>query len=177
MNIFALSPSLCPKESARFHCDQHLHKMILESAQMLSTAYSRFRISSEFLYKPAYHKHPCTIWAGDSLANALWLCELAMELETIRQELNHPFHSSSDVIKFCYDTLYDIYPEVDSRYHTPFVFAGPTYLSLNPSLSIPQKYQLYYQKKAKDWLDKGRRMSYKDRPIPDFMASVLSQSP
>jgi hypothetical protein len=37
MNIFYLSHD--PEEAARFHCDKHVVKMILETAQMLSTAH------------------------------------------------------------------------------------------------------------------------------------------
>ena len=37
MNIFALSP--VPEVAAKWHCDKHVVKMILESAQMLSTAH------------------------------------------------------------------------------------------------------------------------------------------
>ena len=37
MNIFVLSP--IPQEAARFHCDAHVVKMIVEYAQLLSTAH------------------------------------------------------------------------------------------------------------------------------------------
>lgn len=37
MNIFFLAPD--PAEAAVFHCDKHVVKMVLESAQMLSTAH------------------------------------------------------------------------------------------------------------------------------------------
>lgn len=37
MNIFVLSQS--PQEAARYHCDKHVVKMILEYGQMLSTAH------------------------------------------------------------------------------------------------------------------------------------------
>lgn len=40
MNIFVLDPN--PAIAASLHCDQHLHKMILESAQMVSTAHTPF---------------------------------------------------------------------------------------------------------------------------------------
>ena len=39
MNIFYLSE--CPVESAQAHCDKHVVKRILESAQMLCTAHMR----------------------------------------------------------------------------------------------------------------------------------------
>ena len=175
MNIFTLSPPAeipglpCPSLSARMHCDQHLHKMILESAQMLSTAMHHLGIQSDWLYKPSYPKHPCTIWVSSSPSNALWLCELALELETIRQELDHPFHSSTDVIKFCSDTLQELFPGTGWIYASDFPFAGPAFLALNKSMPVWEKYQAFYLRKAKDWLDKGRPMSYKDRPLPEFL--------
>jgi hypothetical protein len=171
MNIFTLSPSFSPQESARFHCDQHLHKMILESAQMLSTAFWVNDVKSDWLYKPAYLKHPCTIWAGEQWDHAYWLVQLATELEVIRQELGHPFHSSSDVIKFCKDWMESELSILVSPAYFPF--AGPAHLALNKTLSVPQKYQRYYQLKAQAWLDKGQRMSYKDRPIPSFMQEII----
>jgi len=176
MNIFVLSLSGCPIESARMHCDQHLHKMILESAQMLSTALPILGIASSWLYKPAYEKHPCTKWVAASVDNAHWLCILASELENIRQELGHPFHSSSDVIAYAKDALDFDYPLASQEMVelSSFVFAGPSHLALNNKLSVPQKYQAYYKYKHKQWLDKGRGMSYKGRPIPSFMREILS---
>lgn len=171
MNIFVLSLSGCPIESARMHCDQHLHKMILESAQMLSTALWEWGFSSP--YKPAYEKHPCTIWIKSSPAHAFWLCQLAAELEDIRQELDHPFHASSHVIKLAKDILQEEFPKAISIPPFSFTFAGPAHLQLNQSLTVPQKYQAYYKYKHKQWLDKGLRMSYKGRPIPDFMQEIL----
>lgn len=174
MNIFILSPSCCPIESARFHCDQHLHKMILESAQMLSTAFHLSGTQSDWLYKPAYQKHPCTIWVSQSPANMLWLCNIATELEVIRQELNHPYHSSSDVIKFCLDYLQEVHSSLPQFKCTPFPFAGPAHLQLNQTLTIPQKYQAFYAIKHAAWKAEGRGMTYKNRPIPYFMQDVLT---
>ena len=39
MNIFHLHK--VPKVCAEYHCDKHVVKMILETAQMLSTAYQK----------------------------------------------------------------------------------------------------------------------------------------
>ena len=39
MNIFLLDKD--PKIAAQYHCDKHVVKMILESAQMLCSAYQR----------------------------------------------------------------------------------------------------------------------------------------
>ena len=54
MNIFHLHKD--PKICAEYHCDKHVVKMILETAQMLSTAYQRHCGLDNELYKPAYPK-------------------------------------------------------------------------------------------------------------------------
>lgn len=171
MNIFALYNS--PQESARAHCDQHLHKMLVESAQMLSTAAVKFfpPEAHKHFYKPAYQKHPCTIWCCESLENSLWVVSLCIELETIRDELNHPYHASMDIIKY----FVDYQDELDIDSYTPFVFAGPAFLKLDnlryPTIHL--KYQEFYRLKSRTWLDSGRKMTYKGRPVPDFMKDSI----
>jgi hypothetical protein len=70
------------------HCDKHVPKMILESAQMLCTAYhesSPHKIEevekncSKF-YKAAYKNHPSTVWARESISHWIWLYYLGLFL-------------------------------------------------------------------------------------------------
>jgi hypothetical protein len=52
MNIFVLDKN--PKIAAVMHCDKHVPKMILETAQMLSTAHRVYETAqAEGLYKQA----------------------------------------------------------------------------------------------------------------------------
>jgi len=76
MNIFVLHRS--PKRSAEMHCDKHVVKMILETAQMLYSAHWVLQPDklTETAYKLAHKNHPCSIWVRQSLANYLWLCSL-----------------------------------------------------------------------------------------------------
>ena len=78
MNIFHLHED--PKICAEYHCDKHVVKMILETAQMLSTAYQRHCGLDDELYKPAYPKHPMTIWVGDSVENFTYAWYLGTHL-------------------------------------------------------------------------------------------------
>ena len=78
MNIFFLDKT--PSFSAQYLCDKHIPKMLLESAQMLSTAVQNYTDRIEELYKPAYSNHPMTKWVGFNrdcfswaLGNALWI--------------------------------------------------------------------------------------------------------
>jgi hypothetical protein len=80
MNIFILAFSA--QTAAQFHCDKHVVKMILESAQLLYCAH--WMTDATTLPAGAYRKthpnHPCAIWTRESLDNYVWLCELALAL-------------------------------------------------------------------------------------------------
>ena len=80
MNIFFLS--LNPIEAARFHCDKHVVKMIIETAQMLYSAHWVLNPENmpSFAYKLAHKNHPSSIWVRQTTANYLWLCCLGWEL-------------------------------------------------------------------------------------------------
>jgi hypothetical protein len=57
MQIFVLDKD--PKKAARMLCDKHIVKMVVASAQILSTAHhltnSKYK---EFVYKKTHEKHP-----------------------------------------------------------------------------------------------------------------------
>lgn len=95
MNIFYLHKN--PKICAQYHCDKHVVKMILETAQILSTVH--WMNNGEGPYKPTHKKHPCVIWANESKSNYLWLIDLGLEL---CEEYTYRYgkrHKSEAVIK------------------------------------------------------------------------------
>ena len=92
MNIFLLDES--PGVAARMHCDKHVPKMIVESAQMLSTAHRMLdgvfekrpsksgKTMSKYwclpderesiMYKAVHMHDPCTVWTTQSNNNYTW---------------------------------------------------------------------------------------------------------
>ena len=75
MNIFMLHSS--PLIAAEMHCDKHVVKMILESAQMLSTAH-RVLDGDDYadankLYKTTHKNHPSSVWVRENHHNYQWL--------------------------------------------------------------------------------------------------------
>ena len=62
MNIFALDIDV--QKAAEYHCDKHVVKMILESAQMISTVFDKYDEHQSYMLKPCFQNHPCTLWAG-----------------------------------------------------------------------------------------------------------------
>jgi len=110
MNIFVLDTNPC--SAARMHCDKHVVKMILESAQMLATRL-HFNGSTEYfvevskigankLPKPLpmrYNSHPCVTWVLESPSNAEWLSRLLYHLcdeYEFRYGKQHAYHRLAD---------------------------------------------------------------------------------
>ena len=102
MNIFFLS--ICPKEAAHMHCDKHVVKMIIETAQMLYSAH--WMLSPDYVpttaYRLAHKNHPCSIWVRTSLDNYMWLCSLGIHLchEYQHRYGEHKRHKTQDHIEW-----------------------------------------------------------------------------
>ena len=82
MNIFLLNVD--PAQCARDHCDKHVVKMIVESAQMLCTAHhviGNKDFCKEYdLYRPTHINHPQNIWIREHSANYHFLYDLFLAL-------------------------------------------------------------------------------------------------
>ena len=69
MNIFILDSD--PELAAQQQCDKHCVKMILESNQLLCTAFWMQGIEAP--YKKTHYNHPSSVWARESRGNFDWL--------------------------------------------------------------------------------------------------------
>ena len=82
MNIFAVHED--PRLAALELPDKLIPKMIVESAQMLSTAHrvldGNEKADAKGLYKKAYENHPSTIWVRQDAMNYWWLWMHALTL-------------------------------------------------------------------------------------------------
>ena len=86
MNIFLLDQNI--QKCAKYHCDQHVIKMILEYTQILCTV---LHLNGKIPpYKPTHQTHPCVVWAGLSLDNWFWLKEL---IYALNQEYKYRWNS------------------------------------------------------------------------------------
>ena len=94
MNIFYLNKD--PIQAAKEMCDKHVVKMILESAQLLSTAHrvidGDVYADKKKLYKMTHKNHPCSKWVCRSGYNYVWLwnhMDALMKEYTNRYGKNH----------------------------------------------------------------------------------------
>lgn len=89
MNIFVLHR--LPNIAAQCIDDVRLSKTAIESGQMLRAALGRHGLNEDHCYeygiltksgtpwRITHKNHPCTLWAGDSRANYMWLAIHAIE--------------------------------------------------------------------------------------------------
>lgn len=145
MNIFYLhtNPIIC----AEYHCDKHVVKMIVEYAQLLSTAHrildgeeyhdvsknnrklKRFRLKDErehLLYKASHINHPSNIWVRDSKFHYEWLYKLFIQCCVQYTKRYSKTHKSEELI--------------------PYLIDHPTNISNNkwndPPPAMPDKYKV-----------------------------------
>ena len=159
MNIFHLHKD--PKICAKYHCDKHVVKMILETAQMLSTAYQKHCGDDDNLYKSAYPKHPMTIWVGESVENFNYAYLLGKELGKQYTKRYGKIHKSSNIINaFNNGRLQNIEDRFPSQYFT------------RPPLCMPDEYKSddYIQSYRNYYIgDKKRFARYTSVDTPEFM--------
>ena len=178
MNIFYLDTD--PKTCAQMHVDKHCVKMILEYAQLLSTAhrvldgvpqrlrrettgrqYTSYILSdnrNDVLYSATHINHPSAIWVRQSEQNYRWLFTLFCEL---LGEYNYRYgkiHACERLITALGKPPKNI--DMDRRFTEPTPAMPDHYKVSGDSI---QSYHNYYLG------DKNRMFSWKNRPLPYFI--------
>lgn len=85
MNLFLLARN--PAVAASLHCDVHVCKMIVETLQMIYSAFAlhQVAIEPEFVnddgvvmktYASTHKHHPCTLWVASAKTHLAWTLEL-----------------------------------------------------------------------------------------------------
>ena len=157
MNIFHLDKN--PKTCAEYHCDKHVVKMILETSQMLSTAYQKHAVESDSLYKSAYPNHPMTLWVGETYKNFGWTLLLG---ESLGFQYTHRYnkrHKSMRIINYFFKNL-DWKDKIPKGEQTPPPLCMPDEFKCDDYV---QAYKNYYINKKKSFA------KYTKVDTPDFM--------
>jgi hypothetical protein len=176
MNIFYLHYDT--KQCAEMHVDKHCVKMILEYAQLLSTAHrvldgtqivglsksgrkqTRYELSDHrdgILYSATHINHPSAVWCRQSLENYQWLYNMFRDL---LQEYTYRYGKTHK----CSMLLGDLqYPPMNIP-KKPFTEPTPAmpdhYKVAGDSI---QSYKNYYLG------DKTRMFSWKNRQTPSWI--------
>lgn len=176
MNIFYIDPD--PVKAAQMSVDRHVCKMIIESAQLLSTAHrlidgeeyegttktgrkiKRWRLNDwreDYMYQATHVKHPSGIWVRQSSENYDWLYQ---HFKALNEEFKYRYgkrHACGRLTKAVYTLPHDI-PDVP---FTPPPPAMPKEYIISEDSLI--NYRNYYK------LGKKHLHSWKNRQPPDWI--------
>ena len=186
MNIFYLHND--PKVAAQYHVDKHCVKMILETAQLLSTAHrvidgietigvspsgrkqKRWVLPDsreQVLYSATHINHPSGIWCRKNQSNYVWLHSLMTELcieYTYRYEKVHKCEQIGLL-----EALRQVPNNIQQGDFTEPTPAMPEQYKV-PGNSV-QSYYNYYNG------EKRRMFSWKKRYVPPFILHTEIQEP
>ena len=179
VNIFYLDEDA--KTSAMMHVDSHASKMIIEYAQLMSTAHrvldgkqvkrlsKKNRLLTTYdhpdpeldhtLYKSCHVNHPSGIWVRQSKKNYRWLYEMWTELNTefmYRYDKNVP-HESYRKLKWALFSPPENMPE---GIFTEPLQAMPDDVKNESSITAYRDYYIKYKQHLASW---------KKRGMPDWM--------
>lgn len=152
MNIFILARD--PRRAAQHLCDQHVVKMLVETAQLLCAAFPPGCAP----YRRTHFNHPCALWTRESRANFDWLVEHGRGIAAEYTYRYGRVHRSEAVVEFCREASLAL----------PFAFTRPT----RHVLAMPERfhhhdpvtaYRAYYRGA------KRRFARYRYRPAPSWL--------
>jgi hypothetical protein len=149
-------------------CDKHVVKMVLESAQLLSTVHRTLDTPNipDFIYKATHKNHPCSVWARESVANYVWLVDHALALCVEYTYRYKKIHKSHDIILWCRNHI----PAIEKTEFTAPAQAMPDrFKNEDPVVA----YRDYY------FLEKREKMPVywaKDRKAPDWYYNRIKES-
>ncbi len=182
MNIFYLDHDVT--KCAEMHNDKHCVKMILEYAQLLSTAHrildgtvdigrgatgrkkTIYRLPDDrdsILYSATHANHPSAVWVRQSPENYIWLSNMLLAL---CEEYTHRYGKIHKVERdgLCYVLFKNIPKNIGNKGWSEPTPAMPDDVKV-PGDSIAS-YRNYYIK------NKTHLANWKNRKVPDWYANL-----
>lgn len=143
MNIFYLDSN--PANAAVYHCDKHVVKMIVETAQLLSTAHHVLDgdDAPEGIYKSTHVNHPCAKWVRKSKDTYAWTYSLLVWLLYEYENRYDKKHKTLEVARRLHSTPKNL---TAWGWYTPALAMPVKYHVYDPV----QAYRLYYMIEKRD---------------------------
>lgn len=178
MNIFYLAED--PHQSAEMHCDKHVVKMILEYAQLMSTAHrmcdgtqyidsssgrriKRWRLDDaameSVLYKASHVNHPSAIWVRSNSRQYNYMYKMFLALCT---EYTHRYDKTHATDCLLRQPLAEVPANIPDGEFAPPPQCMPEIYKDESTIQAYKKYYIGDKKSMHKW---------KNRPVPSFITS------
>jgi len=179
MNIFYLH--IDPTECARQHCDKHVVKMVIEYAQLLSTAHrvldgkeyegktvtgrkaKRYLlpdVRENYMYMASHLKHPDELWIQKNHNNYLWVSQL---FHALCDEYTHRYGRIHETARKLYGKLSTLPNNIPTGFMTEPPQCMPEYCKASRSIDA---YHNYYIK------EKARFAKWTNRNAPEWFLNA-----
>lgn len=150
MNLFITD--IDPEIAAYNLCRVHVNKMILETAQLLSTAHRIIDgdqyADSVLMYKATHKNHPCSVWVRNSTENYQWAYNHFKALCEVYTLASSKTHKTADKLLKALQAPPD---RLQAGKLTPFVIAADD--DIKKTITDPvQAYHVYMNRKYREWL-------------------------
>jgi hypothetical protein len=139
--------------------------MILEAAQMLSTAHFVLD-GTQVGYKPTHKNHPCSIWIRETSENYKWTFEHFKALCDEYTFRTGKVHKTAELIQ----SLGKLPTKIAKGGRTPFAMAMPESFKKLGIFDQTKAYQAYMNDKFKEWRcrEKPLAVEWPYRVKPDW---------
>ena len=159
MNIFVTDPD--PQKCAIALDDVRLRKMIVETAQLLSTALHEWgHERAADVYKPTHRNHPCNLWARENAGNFMWLYEHMNALAAEYQYRFEKEHKTAQLLMPFYMALWTMLSEANGV--TPFP-------NCTPYKDWEDVTEAYKQTLRDKWANDKRPPKWTKRELPEWI--------
>jgi len=160
VNIFVLSE--CPVEAARWACDRHSVKMILEGCQMLSTALRFHGYEGDDVYRSSHVNHPSSVWCRTNGANFSWLLTHTYALCQEYRFRYGKTHKSTQVLQRCAELASEYLP-LGRLTPPPKCMPSAFQVEGDDWLSVVESYRNYYRF-GKTYMNRGSGPQWRKIP-------------
>jgi hypothetical protein len=183
MNIFYLDKS--PRIAAEYHCDKHVVKMILESAQLLSSAHrfldgqmvigkSKSGRSQKnwvlndnrenVIYKAGWLNHPSAIWARSNIDHYRYLYDLFVFLiDEYKYRYNGKIHKCETLLQPLFPSPLNI--DYESPWQEPPQAMPEECRVPGDAVTAYRNYYIMHKKRFAKWTR---------RQVPDWFSVSLT---
>lgn len=107
MQLFIVSPD--PLECAEFLDDKRVIKIILECAQMISTAIGKG-------YKACFINHPCNVWIREDPVHLSWVYKYFLSLVSVYKKRYNKVHKAYRELNPIFEANIVLFEDVPQRF-------------------------------------------------------------
>lgn len=165
MNVFFTNE--CPIQAANEHVRVHQVKMIVEYAQLLSSAHHELDGTNaiEGIYKKTHVNHPSAVWVRKSSQHYAWVWRCAMRLCEVYTARTSKVHKTQAILEALCVSPNNL---PDNGFTKPPVAAPDEFKAIAVFGDVCKAYQQYLCSKFAEWQSRTKPIKVEFDTVPSW---------